>query len=276
MTKKETESERARAKAIREQLPQDLQAKITELDHRLVNYLAQYDQEKLEGEEDNTAIRDLRKKVAEVIASGSIHPSQGTIGPAPKVSTLPDPQANTVPSPAPEPITQPSVTRPTLEALAASRTEPDSSKQEKDFRSPPPHSAGRILLVEDNESIRTTIEEILREQGYRVCVAENGKEGIKRLFQMGECDLILLDLMLPVLSGFDFLDIFDENPAWTMPVVVLSAHMKDADYHPAEDGGLEVFIGKQPREALKKPIYLEGFLKAVEDKVRLGKIRRKT
>lgn len=273
MTKKESDSERARAKAIRAQLPEDLKAKIEELDQRLVGFLAEHDAEAGPESEDNTAIRDLRAKVAEVMAlgPGSKHPSQGTVGPGPVISTMPDPHGHTIPSPPP---TRPGVTRPGPAALAESRTEPDSTRLEKDFRVP--SSGGRILIVDDDSSIREIIAEILRGEGYKVCPAENGKEGLKRLFQMPDCDLVLLDMMMPTLSGFDFLEIFDENPDWTMPVIILSAHMKDHDYHPGEEGSLEVFIGEKPREALKKPIYLEGFLQVVKDRVREGKLRRKS
>lgn len=278
MTKKETESERARTQALREKLPADLQAKITELDQQLVTFLAKHDAESGPDSEDDTAIRDLRDKVAQVIAAGSVHPSMGTIGPAPIISTMPDPQANTIPSPppTPPPITRPAVTRPTLEALAQSRTEP-TSQREPDYPpiSPMPHSGGRIIIIDDDPGIRDILVDVLREEGYRVCPAENGEEGLKRLFQMPDCDLVLLDLMMPKMTGFEFLDIFDSNPQWTMPVVILSAHIKDKDYHPGPGGGLEVFIGEKPREALKKPFYLEAFLQTIKEKVREGKLRRK-
>lgn len=60
----------------------------------------------------------------------------------------------------------------------------------------------RILIVEDEPDIVLTLEEDLRRQGHETAVATNGRDGVRR-GQAGCWDLILLDVMLPGMDGFD-------------------------------------------------------------------------
>lgn len=197
----------------------------------------------------------------------------------------------TVPSPPPDapegPVTaktMPSVTRPSPAALAESRFEPDyrvpaplSPPQGLELGlAGPPSSGGRILVVDDDPDILETLKDVLQDEGYRVCAAPNGKEGLKRFFQMApNVDLILLDMMMPGMSGYEFLEIFDETPWAYVPVVIISANLRDQDMHlDPETQDHIVFVGKSAREAMKKPIYLEGFLETVKKKVAEGKRRR--
>ena len=83
----------------------------------------------------------------------------------------------------------------------------------------------RILLVEDNEDIREALAETLRDSGYDVSEAANGKEALDHLASLsdGPC-LVLLDLMMPVMSGPELLKLMQENQRLaSLPVIVLSA-----------------------------------------------------
>ena len=62
--------------------------------------------------------------------------------------------------------------------------------------------APRILLVDDEESIRTLLTYPLRKDGYEVVVARTGQEALDR-FGEGQFDLVVLDVMLPETDGFD-------------------------------------------------------------------------
>jgi DNA-binding response OmpR family regulator len=62
---------------------------------------------------------------------------------------------------------------------------------------------GRILVVEDNNDIRESIVALLCDEGYEVLEAENGAEGL-RLLDSGDIDLVVLDLMMPVMNGATF------------------------------------------------------------------------
>jgi len=82
-----------------------------------------------------------------------------------------------------------------------------------------------ILLVEDDDDIREVFAEVLRDGGYRVREAENGRVALDMLEQLNDTPcLVLLDLMMPVMSGPELLKILHDTQrlAW-LPVVVLSA-----------------------------------------------------
>ena len=88
----------------------------------------------------------------------------------------------------------------------------------------------RVLLVEDDRDTREMMQRLLERHGHRVNAAANGIEGLERL-QADEDespDVILLDLMMPEMDGFTFLDRLDGNPAWRdIPVVVVTAKELD-------------------------------------------------
>lgn len=83
-------------------------------------------------------------------------------------------------------------------------------------------SAGRILVVEDRESLRTMLQRALVQDNYDVSVAEDGAAGIRQV-QEEEFDLVLTDLRLPHGSGIEVLRACQELPAGP-PVVVLTAY----------------------------------------------------
>ena len=82
----------------------------------------------------------------------------------------------------------------------------------------------RILVVEDDPSIRTVFSALLEAEGYSVHTSENGQVALDLLKTGFRPDLILLDLMMPVMSGWELLKAKRNDPAITgIPVVVLSA-----------------------------------------------------
>ncbi len=81
----------------------------------------------------------------------------------------------------------------------------------------------KICLIEDDESLRFTIKEILEKQNVQIMEAENGKVGMD-ILQNEEIkpDLILLDLMMPVMNGFEFLKAIRETELNSIPILVLT------------------------------------------------------
>ncbi len=81
----------------------------------------------------------------------------------------------------------------------------------------------RILVVEDDRSIQSLISYKLKNSGFEVFIAGNGAEGLDFLGQ-NPVDLILADLMMPVMSGKEFLVAVKKNDATKdIPVVILTA-----------------------------------------------------
>src|SRR5215207_3043427 len=83
---------------------------------------------------------------------------------------------------------------------------------------------GYILVVDDDEDIRVTIQQILEEEGYPALAAANGEEALRIIHsQPRRPRLVLLDLMMPVMDGQRFQAKLSEDPGLAaVPVVILS------------------------------------------------------
>jgi len=95
----------------------------------------------------------------------------------------------------------------------------------------------RILIVDDEAFIRENLERILEEDGYHPLSTDNGDDAIREVGE-SDVDLVLLDLMMPVMNGFEFLHTLRKHEAWQrVPVVVLTAmelderELADLDRH---------------------------------------------
>jgi CheY-like chemotaxis protein len=87
-----------------------------------------------------------------------------------------------------------------------------------------PSPRGNILVVDDDQAIRETISEVLRDEGYEVVCAENGLQALSVLHKGKRPDVVLLDLMMPVMSGWEVLEQLQANTdLCRIPVVVVSA-----------------------------------------------------
>ena len=82
-----------------------------------------------------------------------------------------------------------------------------------------------ILIIEDEEGIREGLSLSLKLEGYQVFTATNGREGLDILSQIPSPQLILLDLMMPVMNGWEFIDIIKTDAKLSkIPIVVVSAY----------------------------------------------------
>lgn len=88
-----------------------------------------------------------------------------------------------------------------------------------------------ILLVEDDADLREAVGELLRDEGYEVLEAEHGKAALEQLEKMhGQPCLVLLDMMMPIMSGPELLRVLHESHRLaSLPIVVLSAGSKASD-----------------------------------------------
>ncbi len=112
----------------------------------------------------------------------------------------------------------------------------------------------RILVVEDDTSIRELLVELLESEGYSVASAVNGLEGLKYLQNQISPDLILIDLMMPVMDGYSFRTEQLKNDKWAkIPTVVMSA----------EANAKEKMKNFQITAFLSKPVELDTILKTV-------------
>src|SRR5439155_19597623 len=85
------------------------------------------------------------------------------------------------------------------------------------------HQPCQVLVVEDEPSIRQMVRRVLEKEGWTVREAENGRAGLQAVAESKPA-VILLDLMMPVMNGFDFVRELRKNKDWQeIPVVILTA-----------------------------------------------------
>ncbi len=102
----------------------------------------------------------------------------------------------------------------------------------------------RVLVVEDDEVVRAQLRRTLEAQGWRVTEAENGRVGLERVAD-GPVELILLDLMMPEMDGFAFLEQLRGLESWrSVPVVVITAKELTPEDRRRLNGGVERIIEK--------------------------------
>ena len=113
-----------------------------------------------------------------------------------------------------------------------------------------PSDSHSVLVIDDDVDIRESLREALEDAGCRVATAANGREGLEVLQHPGQPCVILLDLMMPIMSGPEFLVAMREANS-AIPVIVVSAYGELAD----PDTGIACFIAK--------PVRLDTLLKAI-------------
>jgi DNA-binding NtrC family response regulator len=117
----------------------------------------------------------------------------------------------------------------------------------------PPGGKSHILVIEDDGVVRQSLGELLAEEGYEVSFAENGQAALQLLHTVRLPDLIVLDLMMPVMDGWQFRAIQKNHPRLgVIPVVAISADRSAA----ANAISAEAY--------LRKPLDVHEFLRVVE------------
>jgi signal transduction histidine kinase/DNA-binding response OmpR family regulator len=104
----------------------------------------------------------------------------------------------------------------------------------------------RILLAEDNATNRILALRILERKGHSVLVAENGKEAIDLLAQ-NEVDVVLMDVQMPVMGGFDATRAIRERERASgghTPIIAMTAHAMKGDRERCLDAGMDDYISK--------------------------------
>ncbi len=115
----------------------------------------------------------------------------------------------------------------------------------------------RILLAEDDISLRDALADVLTEEGYEVDCASNGREALDHLAPEAPTpDVILLDLVMPVMDGWAFRDVQRSTPRLAgIPLVVLSASF------PPDNPRLKALAAQA---VLSKPVGMERLIGTVE------------
>jgi two-component system alkaline phosphatase synthesis response regulator PhoP len=112
----------------------------------------------------------------------------------------------------------------------------------------------KILIAEDEPSIVVALEYLLQRSGYDVHIARNGDEALKQV-EAHVPDLVLLDVMMPLRSGYEVCKRIRERPDWRhIKIVMLSAKGRDAEVNKGLAAGADLYITKpfSTREMVEK------------------------
>lgn len=115
----------------------------------------------------------------------------------------------------------------------------------------------RILVVDDERTIRELVCEVLADEGYEVVGASNGAEALTALEQHAPFSLVVLDMWMPVMNGWQFAAEVAERGV-SVPIIVMTAAREAR--HRAEEIGAIGYIGK--------PFDVDQFIEAVETAIR--------
>ena len=112
-----------------------------------------------------------------------------------------------------------------------------------------------ILLAEDNPINQKLASQLLEKAGHTVLVAETGEQAVE-LWQNNQIDIILMDIQMPCMDGYEATRIIRERAGDThIPIIALTAHGFDSDRHKCIEAGMDIFLAKPlTREALFQAI----------------------
>lgn len=114
------------------------------------------------------------------------------------------------------------------------------------------HSMGNILIIDDDDAIRKSIASVLELEGYSTSSASDGKQALEMIRAGQIPDIILLDMMMPVMNGWAFLDFLRANANTAqIPVVVVSAFAESAK-------------SVRPHAFVPKPVQLKALLNTIQ------------
>ncbi len=109
-------------------------------------------------------------------------------------------------------------------------------------------SMKRILMVEDDDALADVYMQRFQAEGFEVHRVNNGEDALAKAIEY-KPDLVLLDVMMPKVNGFDVLDIFRNTPETAnLKVIMLTALSQDSDKQRAESLGVDEYLVKSQVE----------------------------
>lgn len=121
--------------------------------------------------------------------------------------------------------------------------------------------AKHILIVDDSKTVRNLVAFIMKKEGFKVTAAEDGLDGLEKLYSMGQVDLIISDVNMPRMDGFTFIKTVREQEAYRdMPIIVLSTEGQEKDIQQGLGLGANMYMIKpaQPDKLVKNVRMLLG------------------
>ncbi len=102
----------------------------------------------------------------------------------------------------------------------------------------------KVLIADDEPNIVVSLEFLMKQKGYEVRVVHTGDDALRAIGEFGP-DLVLLDVMMPRMSGYEVCQKLRENPAWqSIKVIMLSAKGRDVEVSKGIAVGADAYVTK--------------------------------
>jgi two-component system alkaline phosphatase synthesis response regulator PhoP/two-component system response regulator VicR len=122
----------------------------------------------------------------------------------------------------------------------------------------------KILAVDDERHIVRLVQVNLERAGYQVVTAFDGKEALEKV-ESEHPDLVVLDVMMPFMDGFEVLQSLRKNPATRdLPVIMLTAKAQDADVFRGWQSGVDCYLTK-PFNPMELIVFVKRIFKSQEE-----------
>lgn len=122
----------------------------------------------------------------------------------------------------------------------------------------------KILAVDDEKTIVRLVQVNLEREGYEVVTAYDGREALEKV-ESEKPDLIVLDVMMPYMDGFEVLQQLKKNPETRdIPVIMLTAKAQDADVFRGWQSGVDCYLTK-PFNPMELKAFVKRVFKSLED-----------
>ncbi len=111
-----------------------------------------------------------------------------------------------------------------------------------------------ILVVDDSKTVRNLVAFILKSEGMKVTTAEDGLDGLEKLYAMPEVSLIISDVNMPRMDGFSFIKAVREQAAYSdVPIIILSTEGQEKDIQAGMTFGANLYMVKpaQPEKMVR-------------------------
>lgn len=115
-------------------------------------------------------------------------------------------------------------------------------------------STKNILVVDDSKTVRNLVAFILKSEGFKVTTAEDGLDGLEKLYSMQSVDLIISDVNMPRMDGFTFIKSVREQDVYQdVPIIILSTEGQEKDIQAGMSFGANLYMVKpaQPEKMVR-------------------------
>jgi two-component system chemotaxis response regulator CheY len=121
--------------------------------------------------------------------------------------------------------------------------------------------AKHILIVDDSKTVRNLVSYVMKKEGFRVIAAEDGLDGLEKLYSAKQVDMVICDVNMPRMDGFTFIkNVRQQEEYRELPIIVLSTEGEERDIQTGMRLGANMYMVKpaQPEKLLRNVKMLLG------------------